>query len=169
MWSSRDGQDDLHQARDERRATGMRHDSRGESERRFAEVCRSRGGSWASGRNRPTRTTRKRVSFRTHLLARRACMGTNTSGGKRGSRIATGFCRRRLWGDPSGNHSTIRVFRHPSGEQKKRRPSVSRFGGVRRPAPNSEPNRDSCRTARSQPVGQQPQDSKRGAHESDDL
>ncbi len=34
-------------------------------------------GSWASGRNRHTSTMRKRVSFQTHSLARRACRGTN--------------------------------------------------------------------------------------------
>ena len=48
-----------------------------ESERPFLQVCRSRGGSWASGRNRHTSTMRKRVSFQTHSLAHRACMGAN--------------------------------------------------------------------------------------------
>ena len=49
-----------------------------ESERRFIPVCRRRGDSWASGGNRQTSTMRKRVSFQTHSLARRAGMGTSS-------------------------------------------------------------------------------------------
>ena len=49
-----------------------------ESERRFIPACRSRGGSWASGRNHHTSTMRKRVSLQAHSLARRACIGTNS-------------------------------------------------------------------------------------------